>query len=904
MDDLNSPLGETFKENFANSPLYKMKQSVVKASPFGEKSELHENRCGEFDTEPRQVYTQFHKLVETLSKGINDSNFLFDSESYIGKVNVTKARNDVEEYGKTIGEHPAFEYETVDGAKAIGTVFSVKLNSRKCYLEPNIGYRIKVDPSSNRLMFVVLVYYADTKKYRREALDTIDEKDFRLESKYVAVQIETQDARLFEDIIIRFSGKKSIKSAIKDKFDTVFHSISTASDYNWFYSVAPEYVIDDIGKHLLWDHLVIILDHDAEGWFSWFKDSSNAMLNIVKAFCKTEQGIAHLYRQFDNDQVKVKSIYEHLQGNSKYEGQELPNKTIFAALITALTDLQVTTILNSQSSNSKHSRDRTHIVYRLTKGYRVDSNIASADESSDTFVLTQQQQYTEERTDTIYPSGGSGGATVTYDHVEWRNGQEYSLHPMDIIMVEMVGLFGFTMTVPLPAIYVKDIAHHEEWGRVMHGIRIAANLLMIVVSVTTILSGAGLLLTTLAWIDLGLALGDITIQAFESELRKTEWGRKFLEIWDEIYTVGSFVTVAPMLGNLLVNGAKAFTRALSKAAQLRLGNMLEFAIFQSQKFNNFLVAGQFKVIYNYSTFATDIAHKLTVLRAEGILMLQEVKALGAKVSDQIGEKFHLIYWDTIIYTAESLNDLKAFLSRVVKNEKIVFKEIEEFSLEQFYKKGYDYVKMGMPSKNIIKAMFGRRGQKLVSVVDREVGKLKKMIDPETGKVISGNKLRERVLVAGITCRKYTTKIFHHTNYPKRLIEAYLETNNLSRGAFELADIKDFYRHLKKVGFIDNEMHPLLEARIKKYLKRAQGGIKHSDNYSLNQTGGIPGVHAEILSINEMLWKLESIGVNLDARIFTEMIGFNKAIVPGNVMIRCLDCHFISFRVPFIEKIIP
>lgn len=691
MDDLNSPLGETFKENFANSPLYKMKQSVVKASPFGEKSELHENRCGEFDTEPRQVYTQFHKLVETLSKGINDSNFLFDSESYIGKVNVTKARNDVEEYGKTIGEHPAFEYETVDGAKAIGTVFSVKLNSRKCYLEPNIGYRIKVDPSSNRLMFVVLVYYADTKKYRREALDTIDEKDFRLESKYVAVQIETQDARLFEDIIIRFSGKKSIKSAIKDKFDTVFHSISTASDYNWFYSVAPEYVIDDIGKHLLWDHLVIILDHDAEGWFSWFKDSSNAMLNIVKAFCKTEQGIYHLYDKFssnvENPHVCYK-IYEHMSGTSNFKGQQVPNKTIFTGLMISLSELNLnrTLQLTSKGSISFHERNKSHLVFKMlglktgsntASSYTVDSNIASDDSKYGYFDLTQKEF---ELTSTYNPF--TSGISTEYGKTE-------SLHPLDLVLVDEYNEFGARVLKAYPAIYVKDTAFHEEWGNVMQAVRIAADILLVIVPFGIyfkVIKSISKILAAVAVFDGVVAGIDLVFIGVRPILEQSKAGRNFMKHWDTFYSFAGITTgllTAPAaiaaLGKLSVSGGKllwkiANTVKYSDEIQDVVIKALFYSIRRSPNFPPSLF-GQIKFITGTTIYALFGRASINILKLQehGVIVVGFRRVIDGKPIDL----YYLIYRDVIIVETKTSAEIERAIAPFFDHNGQILLEILE-----------------------------------------------------------------------------------------------------------------------------------------------------------------------------------------------------------------------------------
>lgn len=57
----------------------------------------------------------------------------------------------------------------------------------------------------------------------------------------------------------------------------------------------------------------------------------------------------------------------------------------------------------------------------------------------------------------------------------------------------------------------------------------------------------------------------------------------------------------------------------------------------------------------------------------------------------------------------------------------------------------------------------------------------------------------------------------------------------------------------------------------------------------------------------MLWRVEQVmqskGLVMTEDIFTEMISYNKNLTQEFVMIRCGDCNFLTYDVPFIEKIL-
>lgn len=144
----------------------------------------------------------------------------------------------------------------------------------------------------------------------------------------------------------------------------------------------------------------------------------------------------------------------------------------------------------------------------------------------------------------------------------------------------------------------------------------------------------------------------------------------------------------------------------------------------------------------------------------------------------------------------------------------------------------------------------------------------------------------------------------HTNFPDSKLKSFLSKNKIDRFNSKLDDIKKIYKYYLEQGHIKHDLHPLLEKRIIKHYEELQKGIKHT-NYQWAQTGGLPGVHAEVLSVNEMLHRIESVmnakGFKMTDEIFTEMIGFNKNLTRETVMIRCGDCNFLTYYIPFIEQ---
>ncbi|WGH74655.1 hypothetical protein P8625_11220 [Tenacibaculum tangerinum] len=221
------------------------------------------------------------------------------------------------------------------------------------------------------------------------------------------------------------------------------------------------------------------------------------------------------------------------------------------------------------------------------------------------------------------------------------------------------------------------------------------------------------------------------------------------------------------------------------------------------------------------------------------------------------------------------------------------------TLEEAYKKGYKYRKPFLLEIDEIRLLFGEKGVDLYSKVTRRVRGIRNTTS-------SNNKLRDIVLVSGIRSKKHIKEVILHTNFPNKKLEKFLSKNNINRQKSSLEDIKKIYKYFLSEGHIKYDMHPFIEKRLSIHFEKLgdfHNGIKHSANYRWRRTGDLPGIHAEVLSLNELLWKMEAKGHKISNDILKELIGFNRNLLYNDVMVRCGDCNFITHGIRFLEKFI-
>lgn len=179
-----------------------------------------------------------------------------------------------------------------------------------------------------------------------------------------------------------------------------------------------------------------------------------------------------------------------------------------------------------------------------------------------------------------------------------------------------------------------------------------------------------------------------------------------------------------------------------------------------------------------------------------------------------------------------------------------------------------------------------------------------MLDKKGTKFIDKKWLLDRQLVAGMIHRdkKLGEIIIAKTNFPTSEMKDFLRMKNWERGKVGLNNIKEIYKHFKQTGYVDYDMHPIIEKLLKNHFNEVAKGIKHPPSYDWQRTGGLPGTHAEVLALNDLLWTLENKKVILNDEVLKGFIGYNKNIVKQQYMIRCGDCQLILKDIIFLEKV--
>lgn len=179
-----------------------------------------------------------------------------------------------------------------------------------------------------------------------------------------------------------------------------------------------------------------------------------------------------------------------------------------------------------------------------------------------------------------------------------------------------------------------------------------------------------------------------------------------------------------------------------------------------------------------------------------------------------------------------------------------------------------------------------------------------LLDKKGRKYIFQKWLKDRQLVAGIIHqdKKLGEIIVSKTNFPKSELKKFLHIKKMERGKVDLQEVKQIYKYFKQKGHIDFDMHPYIEELLEKHFNEVSKGIKHPSTYNWERTGGLPGTHAEVLALNDLLWTLENKNVKINNELLRGFIGYNKNILDEEYMIRCGDCQLILKDILFLEKI--
>jgi len=265
---------------------------------------------------------------------------------------------------------------------------------------------------------------------------------------------------------------------------------------------------------------------------------------------------------------------------------------------------------------------------------------------------------------------------------------------------------------------------------------------------------------------------------------------------------------------------------------------------------------------------------------------------GIPIKVYEGKEIKIWYKDELleVFDDEKLADV--FLKKLESDEVFFNNILRDSILKRAYESGYkkvkEYPRITKANVNLVFEKFGLAGKTLFSKVEKTFEKF--LLD---NKNKSGNWIRNRQLISGMSHKDFPNLISAKTNFPKDELYEFLEQRGIKKFDINnIEEIKVIYSH-----FGEN-LHKLIEERIKYHLQKV--GELSLDTDVLLKTGGIPGIHAEVRALNDLFFKLEAKGVKITEDIFDDILGYNRMFKPNEVMPRCADCYYLTFGIRMIS----
>lgn len=516
---------------------------------------------------------KFPQLVRFLHDTVVDSSLLFNWTAFAAPSSYTSYTVRDGEGGfipriNIIDHNVPFVYINANNQK-VETAIAARLNKRIDYLEEGWAFMLHLDAAKKYLAGSICFYYENTEKYRNNASDTIDLNDFRIAEKYIAVSLTSEDFTDFCALVEAIGGKREanfVRQQIAKKYVQKILGATSASELKFLYETIPDFAFEWIRPYLefklVLEHLSILKSYDDTGYFSAFRDSSGAMINLLRVLGDSRL----VYHLFLNNPLLVKELYQNMDGVSTIGGKTQKNRMIFADFLYALS-----------LSNQYQGATKTGAVFKIGANYELNSNVlAGTDKFKDKIYLQQLTGEKEKKTLTPLEDIPRYKEQIEVDVTTYTAEDDGAYYdPLAAVLLMNVDEREGT-PYQVPAIYVKAIADEKEWQDITLALRIGGNALAIVLGIATLGSGSPFLVA-LGLIDISLATTDTLIAISQDPLMQTEEGREFLANWEKIYLAGSIVAVGP----LIVSGA--FTtgvKLLNKAINTTTKNFLRSSLLR------------------------------------------------------------------------------------------------------------------------------------------------------------------------------------------------------------------------------------------------------------------------------------------------------------------------------------
>ncbi len=674
----------------------------------------------------------YDALADFIFENIRNSTSVFNWKDYARKPEKSWQNERGMDELVTEPNNINFSYQN-DNNESISTLVRGKINKRVDYLEDYWLYYFNIDGEKKIIEATIKILFDNTKQFMVEASETINENDYRIDEKYVAINLTANDLNDFCGLIKDTVGQKylpHVKELIAKKYCKKIKECKSPAALNFLYKNAPEYAIDMLHEYIdngtLYNHIIILSGIDDNGILSFTTDSSGAVINCLKAIGDGK----FLFDKFNEDHSLIKRIFENLDGYSEFYGEIMSNKLIFSTLLNALGNLY-----------SKDKKVKGNL--KMGGGFKIGANAVFEDdkeEDENKFFLNQEKENSQP---IMLP--GHTVSSIEYDTDE-NTGAYYS--PFDFVEITEINGNEETPT-KICAILAKAISHEEEKVEILKAVRIGLDIMAIIIGIASFGAGAGI---AIALVDIGLASGDILVALNEDDLMKTKEGRAFLEAWNAILITGGVALAGPiLLRTVYKNGLRLLKTATNPKTIEVLEISLKYIIKEIQNIPK-IVDNSIEILTNFrkNFGASIITNHLENLLESGIILL---KVLPEGNSEK---QFILLYGDKILSFgdfkilfdditrlikmngATLLEKLKAFLLLLKKEKTLVntsAKIGEEASVESIK---WGTVKMMLhPRFEEMVQLLNKRRIKIIEIEDvtEQVGYCERMIYDSKGTLL-------------------------------------------------------------------------------------------------------------------------------------------------------------------------
>jgi len=335
-----------------------------------------------------------------------------------------------------------------------------------------------------------------------------------------------------------------LKALITTKFNQAFRQVGgNLSILKWLYEQAPPFVLRQREDIKLITDLEKLISFDKDGWLSWFKDSSSAILNLLISF----NDIRFAYNHFHDNPKQVIAIYSVLDSSSQQQ---------FCVLLDALS-LPLT----------NNTERRSDAKFNIGIGYSLNSNLFLKNDQEKILLESKEKRFVRATNslDILNPGMHHKSAIFELFPIE----QQTMFHPLDLVTL-VDNETGEKQIVT--ALHVKLLSDQAEWDHVIKTTILVVNIIGILVSAGVLSAGVTGIAAVIAITDIVVSSIDIVAILFESNLKQTEEGRWFLKNWDRLSTVTGVVNISmAMRKGILKHGPKLYSKLKSaNALKLRI----------------------------------------------------------------------------------------------------------------------------------------------------------------------------------------------------------------------------------------------------------------------------------------------------------------------------------------------